>query len=320
MRSTTRGCITCRHTTAKPKSQVLGQLPVERITLYDHVGLDYAGPFTIKYGSTRKPTLIKAYVCFCFAHHQSCSLGAGFGPHNGCICRHFTSNHCMPRQGLANLGWSWYEFCWCGAWTVIAFFQNQKTEALISEFCATQNITWKFIPERTPHFGGLRKAAVKSMKTHLKKVVGETKLTFEEFATILAQVEACSNSTPLVPLPCTDDVTEPLTPGHFLIGWPLEALPDPSASYLSVSLLRRWHLSQHITRHLWKSHVSSADTWSGTTQPGTCKLGILYIYKKTILYQRDGLWDVMLILTQGWMDLYVQCRAQREYIFDYFSF
>jgi hypothetical protein len=83
----------------------------------------------------------------------------------------------------------------------------------------------------------LWEAAVKSMKMHLKRVVGETKLTFEEFATILAQVEACLNSQPLVPLPCEGDVIEPLTPGHFLIGRPLEALPDPSASYQSTSLL-----------------------------------------------------------------------------------
>ena len=66
VRSITRGYITCRRTTAKPKPQVLGQLPSEHITpdyIFDHVGLDYAGPFMIKYGSTRKPTFVKAYVC-----------------------------------------------------------------------------------------------------------------------------------------------------------------------------------------------------------------------------------------------------------------
>ena len=62
---------------------------------------------------------------------------------------------------------------------------------------------------------------VKSMKTHLRKVVGETKLTFEELTTILCQVESCLNSHPL----CTiskheDDGMKVLTPGHFLIGQP----------------------------------------------------------------------------------------------------
>ncbi len=75
----------------------------------------------------------------------------------------------------------------------------------------------------------------------MTRVVNNTKLTFEELTTILFQVEACLNSRPLVPLPCDDDGTEALTPGHFLLGRPLESLPDPSF-YRTVSLLCQWHL------------------------------------------------------------------------------
>ena len=32
VRSITRGCITCRRSTAKPKPQLMGQIPTERIT------------------------------------------------------------------------------------------------------------------------------------------------------------------------------------------------------------------------------------------------------------------------------------------------
>ena len=57
----------------------------------------------------------------------------------------------------------------------------------ISEFCTAQNIQWKF---KAPHFGSLWEAAVKSMKIHLK-IVGGTKLNFEELTTVLTQIEAC---------------------------------------------------------------------------------------------------------------------------------
>lgn len=39
---------------------------------------------------------------------------------------------------------------------------------------------------------------------------------------------------------------------HLLIGRPVEALPDSSYSYQSISLLRHWHMCQNIVRHFWQ--------------------------------------------------------------------
>ncbi len=87
-------------------------------------------------------------------------------------------------------------------------------------------------------------------ETHLKRIVGDVKLTFEELTTVLSQIEACLNSCPLIPmLGVEEDGIEALTPGHFLIGRPLESFPDSSSSY---SLLRIWHLCQALVRHFWK--------------------------------------------------------------------
>ena len=44
---------------------MLGQLPIECLTpdlVFDKVGVDYAGPFYIKYGHVRKPTVVKTYA------------------------------------------------------------------------------------------------------------------------------------------------------------------------------------------------------------------------------------------------------------------
>ena len=67
---------------------------------------------------------------------------------------------------------------------------------------------------------------MKSVKSHLRKVLGEAQLTFEEYSTVLAQVEPCLNSRPLVSLAADDDGIEAITHGHFLIDRPLEVLPD----------------------------------------------------------------------------------------------
>ena len=258
VRSITHKCVICRRSTIRPTPQLQGQLPAERITpdtVFERVGVDYAGPFLLKYGSTRKPTVVKAYVCVFVsltvkAVHLELASDLTTDAFIAALRRF------IARRGKPHLIWSDHGTNFVGAvrglQQFVNFFQSQKTQGIISEFCAMQNIKWKFIPERAPHFGGLWEAAVKSMKAHLKRVIGETKLTFEEFATILTQVEACLNSRPLTPLPCDGDTVEPLTPGHFLIGRPMEALPDHPDSYRSMSLLRRWHLCQLVVRHFWK--------------------------------------------------------------------
>ena len=114
---------------------------------------------------------------------------------------------------------------------------------------------------------------MKSMKTHLRHVIGSGKLTFEAFSTVLAQVESCLNSRPLICLLLDDDGLGALTPGHFLIGRPLEALPDPSFSYRSLALLRRWHLCQALVRHFWQrwssEYITSLKHYNKWHHPST---------------------------------------------------
>jgi len=66
VRFVTRECITCRCHSIKPQDQLLGQLPTDRVSPappFERTGVDYAGPFLIKYGYVRKPTVVKAYIC-----------------------------------------------------------------------------------------------------------------------------------------------------------------------------------------------------------------------------------------------------------------
>ena len=116
--------------------------------------------------------------------------------------------------------------------------------------------------------------------------MGDVKFTYEELTTILTQVEACLNSRPLIPINSPDDDgIEVLTPGHFLIGQPLCTLPDPSFSYRSVSLLRRWHLCQNLVRHFWKrwsaEYLSSLNRYNKWHHPSrNLSVGDLVVLKE----------------------------------------
>ena len=108
------------------------------------------------------------------------------------------------------------------------------------------------LPSTPRHFGGLWEAAIKSFKHHFKRIVGSVRETFEESTTVSTQIVACLNSRPRTPLPHPEDGTEVLTPGHFLVGAPLKALPDSHESLCPFFTLHHWHLCQALVRHLWQ--------------------------------------------------------------------
>jgi Family of unknown function (DUF5641) len=107
---------------------------------------------------------------------------------------------------------------------------------------------WHFIPPRTPHFGGLWEAAVKSVKKHLKKVLADKLLSYEEFSTLLCRIEACLNSRPLSALTSDPNDLEALTPGHFLIGRAITAPPVPAANIIPH---KRWDLLKDMSNNIW---------------------------------------------------------------------
>lgn len=89
------------------------------------------------------------------------------------------------------------------------------------------------------------------MKQHLTRVTRNEKLTFEQYTTLLAQVEACMNSRPLCPL--TEDVEDLdyLTPGHFLTGSPMMSLPQEDHTEQNIDLRTKWKRVELMHQHIW---------------------------------------------------------------------
>ncbi|XP_071056934.1 uncharacterized protein [Onthophagus taurus] len=111
---------------------------------------------------------------------------------------------------------------------------------------------WKFNPPGAPHFSGKWKAGVKSVKGHLRKVIGSTLLTYEEYNTVLIQIEAVLNSRPLCSISDDPNNFDVLTPGHFLIGNALTVVPEPSGFDEKISRLSRWQLLRRMVDDFWK--------------------------------------------------------------------
>lgn len=127
-------------------------------------------------------------------------------------------------------------------------FQNSISKE-IAPFLSSKQVQWHFSPPGAPHFNGLAEAAVKSMKFHFKRIIGDAKLTFEEFSTVLARIEAVLNSRPISPISDNPNDFTALTPGHFLIGNALLARPQPPAEENPV---KRYQLKEKMVQQFWQ--------------------------------------------------------------------
>jgi len=83
--------------------------------------------------------------------------------------------------------------------------------------------------------------------------MGNAYLTFEEFYSLLTQIEAVLNSRPLTPLSTHPSDLSALTPAHFfLIGRPLTSVPNPDVTHIPQSRLDRFQHLQQLQQHFWQ--------------------------------------------------------------------
>ena len=126
------------------------------------------------------------------------------------------------------------------------FFQNF---ALI---LANDGTDWVFIPPSALHYSGLWEAGVKSVKHHLKRVLGEHTLTFEELSIVLVEIKTFLNSRPLGALSSDVDDLNTLTPFHFLNGAASALLPDADLTDVPENRLDRFQFLERIRNQFRK--------------------------------------------------------------------
>ncbi|KAK2565611.1 hypothetical protein P5673_010739 [Acropora cervicornis] len=162
-------------TCPKITTQLMGQLPAVRVLptfSNERVSVDYSGPLTLKVGSTRRRTYLKAYaaVFVCLAT-ESCHIE---------LVSDLTAEAFLDKE-LKEL----------------SHFLKHETHKNQNKLLLQPKHSLEVHPPTGPHHRSVWENGVKACKHHLKRTVVERKLTFEEMMTVLCQIEACLNSRPL---------------------------------------------------------------------------------------------------------------------------
>lgn len=249
-------CVTCFRVKPNIYNPIMGNLPTPRVTPsppFLNTGIDYAGPFMIRSGRGRGYRTSKCYISIfvCFATkavHIELVTGLESQTFIAAL-RRFISRRGKPREIVSDNATTFH-----GADNELVelhkFLHEHSNELTAS--CSDEGILFRYLPVYCPHMGGLHEAAVKSCKHHLKRVLGQALLTYEEFSTILIQVEGILNSRPLCPLSSNDTDFSVLTPAHFLIGRSIQSLPDYEYKDVPIHRLTHFQQLQQIQQDFWR--------------------------------------------------------------------
>ena len=211
----------CRKHEGKPYTiPPVPPLPSERVSNtppFNNIGLDFAGPLYVRdkpVGATDSKE-IKAYVCL-----FTCATSRGV---------HLE----LTRELLAKVFLQAFRrFCARRGVPSTIMSDNAKTFKFCSKeiekvmrseevhhYLANRQISWQFIVEKAPWWGGYWERLVKSVKRCLKKTLGRSTLTFDELATILVEIEATLNNRPLTYVyDDTEGLSYALTPADLIYG------------------------------------------------------------------------------------------------------
>ncbi|XP_066157628.1 uncharacterized protein, partial [Euwallacea fornicatus] len=254
-------CIRCFKVKPKPLKFLMGSLPAARVTPsrpFSNCGIDYAGPILVKEGTLRRSKRVKTYICIfvCFATraiHIELVRDLSTVSFLNALDR-FCSRRGKPTDIYSDNGSNFV-----GAnnhfLELQALLNNKLHVNAVSTHLANDQIRWHFLPARSAHMGGLWEAAVKSTKFHLRRVLGDSALAYEEMYTLLVKIEACLNSRPLTPT--SNDINDylPLTPAHFLIGDSLVSPPQHDVRDSPISQLSRYERVQQLQQQFWSNWV-----------------------------------------------------------------
>ena len=274
-------CVRCFRVKPREVDYVMGDLPQERVSHsrpFLNAGVDYCGPLHIKERRFRNRSKLKVYVAIfiCLstkAVHLELVSDLTTEAFIASLKRLFT------RRGISKNIYSDNATNFVGASRELSelhkLFLSKQHNETVREFLKKEKINWNFIPPRSPHFGGLWEAAVKSFKHHFFRTVGDTLLTFEQLETFVIEIEAILNSRPLSPLSPDPNDLQPLTPGHFLIGGPLTSFPQVDLTALPINRLSAWQHAQQLRQHFWKRwhkeylhQLTIRSRWQSNSSPG----------------------------------------------------
>jgi len=125
----------------------------------------------------------------------------------------------------------------------------------VQEFAVNQGITWKFNIENAPWYGGIYERLVRSVKRCLRKILTNSRISYDQMLTTLCEIENVLNNRPLTYLYSENDMIEPITPNKLLHGHNIYTFVNENRDIKQVNgmdiAVKRYHYICKLLEHFW---------------------------------------------------------------------
>jgi hypothetical protein len=214
-------CCICRRHEGKPyRAPLPPPLPsfrVEEAPPFSYTGIDFAGPLYVKCDGGMTKVWICLYTC-CVVRAVHLDLVPDLTtPAFIRSLKRFTARRGLPCKILSDNGKTFK----AAAKAIHAVVNHAEVQKYLSGL----GVKWIFNLPKAPWWGGVFERMVRSTKRCLRKIIGQAKFSHDELLTALTEVEMVVNSRPLSYV-SSDDLDEPLTPSHLMVGRRLLSFPD----------------------------------------------------------------------------------------------
>ncbi|XP_070067071.1 uncharacterized protein [Drosophila virilis] len=249
-------CTICFRAKPRLAEHIMTDLPADRLdTSYPFMvtGVDYCGPFFYK-SEVRNRLPVKCYISLfiCFATkavHLELVKDLSTISFLNTLKRFI-----LTRTRLSRI-WSDNSTNFVGVKNELAylsrlFLSDQHVKA-VHEFCLSDSFEWSFIPPRSPHFGGLWEAVVKTPKHQFYRSIGPSILDFDSLRTLVCHITAIINSRPLLPFSEHPDNLDVLTPAHFLGTAASSSYIEPDLRKLNFNRLSYFQRVTYLQQVFW---------------------------------------------------------------------
>ena len=245
-------CVVCKKQQGRPYAEPpmapLPEFRVKEAPAFSKVGVDFAGPLYVK--ADKEEEMQKVYFLLwtcCVTRGVTLDLTRDLNAKSFlCALRRFAARRGTPALIVSDNAKTFK----AANKYVIRLFEDVEVKAYLEE----NMIEWKFNLDRAPWWGGMFERMVGTVKSSLRKVLGNARLSFDELYTVLLEAEGTINSRPLT-YEYDEIGAEVLTPSHLIYGRKLVGIPDELDSkdeeVEQGSLIRRFRYLARKRAHYW---------------------------------------------------------------------